>query len=283
MAGARPAHPAHPVHPFVAATTWPRDGDVFTTTIDPRWYQGRGAYGGLLAAGALRSMMAVVDDARRRPRSLDVHFCAPVREGRLEVEVVVERAGASIMTLSARARQEGKVACLATGTFSFPREGSPRARYAFRPRPAAPSPAQVAPVPDDVPLMPTFTQFFEYRMCVGGLPYSSSDSARLGGWVRPRPFPGEGVALDAPLAAALLDAYPPAVLARLDEPRGAASVNLTVDFHVELPRAAAAPDAHALVVLTSDNGDGGTTDEHAELWSEDGVHVASCRQLVALF
>lgn len=270
-------------HPFLAASTWRRDGDRFTTTIDPRWFQGRGAYGGLVAAGALRSMMAVVGDVRRRPRSLDVHFCAPVRAEPLELEVVVERAGASIMTVSARGRQEGKVVCLATGSFSFPREGSRRAVYARRPRPDVPSPSLVDPVPDDVPLMPAFTQFFEYRLCTGEPPYSSSSTPRIGGWLRPRPAAGDPLVLDPPLAAALLDALPPAVLPLLDEPRGAASVNLTVDFHVDLPRASDAPGAHTLVVLSSENGDGGTTDEHGELWSEDGVHLATCRQLVALF
>lgn len=264
---------------FERATTWRRESETrFSTTIDPLWYQGRGAYGGVLAGGMLRAMMTVVGDARRRPRSLDIHFCAPAREGLLEVDVVLERTGASFATLSARARQADRVVCLATGSFAFDRVGLAQARYSQRPRPEAPPPLDVEPVPVDLPLMPAFTKFFEYRFCVGEPPYSGASTARLGGWIRPR----EPQPLDAPLAAALIDAYPPALFSRLDEPRGAASVNFTVDFHVELPRPHTDPHAHTLLVATSTEGDGAATDEHAELWTEEGVLLATCRQLIAV-
>lgn len=276
------SHDNRPPHPFIAATTWPQlEGSRFATVLDDQWLQGRGAYGGLVAAAALRCMMASVDDARRVPRSLDVHFCAPARPGPLVVDVTVERVGTSVATLSCRGTQEDKVVCLATAAFAFPRVGAERAHMPGRPMPAVPAFDDVPPVPEDLPLMPAFARFFEYRFCAGDAPYSGADAARLGGWMRPRPSLGAPLVLDAPLVAGLIDAWPPAIFARLDAPRGAASVNLTVDLHVPLPRTIAGE--RVLFAAEAESGDGGTCDEHAWLWAEDGTHVASCRQLVAVF
>lgn len=269
------------LHPFLLASTWRRDDATrFVADIDEAWLQGRGAYGGLISAGALRAMMNVVDDARRAPRTLDVHFCAPARPGPLVLEVAVERTGSTVCTVSCRGRQEGQVVCLATAAFAFPRPGVEAARFAARLPPTAPVLHDVEPVPEDLPLMPRFARFFEYRFCVGSPPYGGAHPAQLGGWIRPRPALGAPLILDAPLVAALIDAWPPAIFARLDAPRGAASVNLTVDFHAPLPRAQ--PGEAVLFAAESDNGDGGTCDEHAWLWAEDGTHLASCRQFVAI-
>jgi acyl-CoA thioesterase len=81
---------------------------------------------------------------------------------------------------------------------------------------------------------------------------------------------------------ALLDSLPPPVLALFDEPRGAASVDFTADLHVPLPRPGAVAGAHHLVVASSDHGDGGTTEERADVWAEDGTHLATVRQLVTI-
>ena len=273
--------PAEALHPFVTASTWRRQATgTFATTLDEGWMQGRGAYGGLVAAGVLRSLMDAVGDARRRPRTLDIHFCAPARPGPLHLEVNLERAGASVATWTARGRQEDRVVCVATAAFAFPREGAARARFSRLPPPAAPRPEEVPPVPEDLPLMPAFARFFEYRFCVGAPPYAAGEEARLGGWIRLRAGLGEPPALDAPLVAAFIDAWPPALFSRLDAPRGAASVNFTIDFHAALPRDERG--THVLFSAVSQEGDGGTADEHAALWSEDGTHLASCRQLIAV-
>lgn len=269
---------------FLRASTWQREpSGLFTTTIDPRWAQGRGAWGGLLAAGMLRAMAMVLADRSlsaaamgHRPRTLHVSFCAPAKVGPLQTEVIVERVGATVATLSARACQEGKLVTLATATFALPpSKPMATAHWHDAPAPEVERPDALEPLPLDVPLMPTFTQFFEYRFCIGEPPYSGSTApARTGGWIRLR----EPSPIDAFVVAALLDTYPPAVLPRLDEFRPSASVNLTMDFHA-LPSSLSA-DAQLLLAGTSRIGDGGITDEQQDLWSEDGVLIASCRQLV---
>ena len=271
---------------FLRASTWlrapPADGGacssaLFTTTIDPRWLQGRGAFGGLLAAGLLRSMAALISPGRA-PRTLHVHYCASATAGPLQAEVTLEREGATMTTTSVRARQDGKLVTLASATFAQPTsKPDATARWRDAPMPEVPRPAAVLPMPIDSPKMPAFAQFFEYRFCIGARPYSASTlPARTGGWVRLR----ESSSIDAFTVAALIDSYPPAVLQRLDTARMSASVNLTVDFH--LVSSSLPPDAQFLLAGSSRVGDGGTTDEQQDLFSEDGVLVASCRQLIVL-
>lgn len=279
------------MHPFVAASTWsqaqqdpvdppqPSSPATFATRIEPPWFQGKGAYGGLLCAGIVRAMMSVVNNPRRRPRTLHVHFCAPAKAGALALDVVVERAGTGISTLSARATQNGAAVCVASATFAEPRPRTDdNLRYVKLTMPDAPRCDDAPVAPKDIPLLPAFTQFFDYRFCLGDAPYSSSTRPLIGGWLRFH----EPLVVDAPALAALVDAYPPALLPMLSEPRGASSVDLTMEFLVDTPHASLLPEQHVLVVQTSRVGDGGITDERCELWCEDGTLLATGRQLVAL-
>jgi acyl-CoA thioesterase len=273
---------------FLRASTWARDevdAARFTSSIDMRWAQGKGAFGGLMSASLLRAMTQVVvpPGSGLVVRTLHVTYCAPAREGPIEAHVVVERRGALVTTASARATQEGKVVTLATATFVAPTtRPSPRALWNDTKMPTMPAPDTLEALPADTALLPSFTQFFEYRFCSGGIPYSGDASALMGGWVRVRdPYPApSNLRADAALVAALIDSYPPAVLPRLDEARATASVNLTVDFLA--PPSVTRADAQFLLLSSARVGDGGTTDETQELWSEDGVLLAACRQLVAI-
>jgi acyl-CoA thioesterase len=239
------------------------------------WYQGRGAYGGVVGGVMLRAMEHLLADPGRQVRTLHVHFCAPATEGEAEVRVRLERVGKLVAYATARVENAGGVVALASATFGAARAGAPEYRDVKRPE--VPPPHAVDPVPEDVP-MPTFCQFFEYRVCVGSAPYSGAEVAEVGGWIRPR----VPLVLDAPLCVGLMDAYPPSVLARVESVRPVASVDLTIDFLHALPRPGTREDAHYLRTGRSRVAGGGFTDEHQELWTEDGVLLAQCRQLVAV-
>jgi hypothetical protein len=155
------------------------------------------------------------------------------------------------------------------------RAGAP-AYFDVKP-PEVPRPETLEPMPEEVP-MPTFCQFFEYRFCVGSAPYSGGES-RTGGWIRPK---GPELVLDAALCAGLMDAYPPSVLSRVESPRSAASVDLTVHFFHALPRPGDKPGAQYLRTGHSRWAGGGFSEDYQELWSEDGTLIAQCRQLIAV-
>lgn len=247
---------------------------VTSFAVDASWFQGKGAYGGVLAAALLESMGVVADDARRRPRGLHVHFCAPVPAGVHEVEVRLERMGALVCHTSARALAKGEVIGVATATFGAPRASE--LSFSAGPAPHVP-PLEDAPVLES-PAMPAFCQHFEYRPCLGHLPWSGSHEAWFGGWIRPRvPAP-----LSPGLIVGLLDAFPPAVLARADGPRPAASVELTVRFAAEVPAEASSNDGRALLDTRSRFCLDGYAEESTDLWREDGSLLAQCHQVVAL-
>lgn len=261
---------------FVEATSIePVGAGRYQCRFTSPWYQGRGAYGGVVGGVLLRAMEHRLADPARPVRTLHVNFCAPAEEGVGEVRVSLERVGKLVAHVTAKVEGAGGVVALATATFGAPRARAPE--YVELKRPDVPPPHEVTPVPEDVP-MPAFCQFFEYRYCVGGAPYSGGPVAEVGGWIRPR----VPQVLDAPLCVGLMDAYPPSVLSRVDGPRPAASVDFTIDFFHALPRPGLREDAHYLRTGRSRVSGEGFSDDHQELWTEDGVLLAQCRQLVAV-
>jgi acyl-CoA thioesterase len=260
---------------LVATVVEPLETGHYRSRYDAAWYQGKGAYGGVVAGQALRAMEHHVGDAKRSVRSLTVHFCSPAVEGVADVYTRIERAGKLVTHATARVEGAGGVVAVATATFGAARNGAPE--YSEFVMPSVPAPGDVGRVPDDAP-MPDFCRFFEYRFCVGSAPYSGSEVAEVGGWLRPR----EPTALDAALCVGLMDAYPPSVLARVDGFRPAASVDFSVQFFQSFPLTRIAPDAQYLRTGRSRQALEGYTEESQLLWAQDGTLLAQCRQLVAV-
>lgn len=260
-------------HPFVEAYTWqPEAPGRWRGGFSPAWFQGRGAYGGLVAAVLLRGMTEVVGDPLRAVRTLTVHFCAPAVEGESTLHAERVRAGFTVSHAAARIVQGDHTVALASATFAAGRNDA--TRYFDLARPSLPPPEAIAPVPEGVG-MPVFTDFFEFRFAPEALPFASSEVARLAGYIRPRAPLG----FDPMLAVGLVDAFPPAAFARLARPRGAASVDFRVQF---FDRSDAPDDAAYALDMRSRWARDGLTDETATLWSPSGTLLARCDQLIAL-
>lgn len=262
-------------HPFVDATTWQRDGATAgALRFDEGWYQGRGAYGGVVA-GALARAMAEVDASPDRPlRWLTVHFCAPaVGVGR--IEVTPERRGNAVSHASARLTGEGGTLATASATFARARPAELAWRDAQMP--AVAPPASI-PEPFRGTPSPVFTRHLEFRFVHGAMPFTAAPAAELGAWIR---FV-EPLVVDPIAAIALLDAAPPAAMARMDRPRPMASVAFSVQIFADLPRPGARADEHHLLVGRSRIAGGGYAEEMAELWSEGGELIAACWQNIAV-
>ena len=99
----------------------------FACVFDPSWYQGRGAYGGVVTAQLARAFQTLVP--ARDARVITVHFCAPAT-GEGTIEATLEREGANVSHLTARLthRRRGKVVTLATASAVF---GRPLAEHDF--------------------------------------------------------------------------------------------------------------------------------------------------------
>lgn len=245
---------------------------TFDLDVPAHWRAGRGAVnGGYVAAAVTSAVEATVAEPGRRPRSLTVHYLAGLRPGPASIGVGVERAGRSLTTLAARMTQDGATVALALAACGIDRPGL---SFQHRPMPEAPPPAEVPGWPAAVG-WPRFAANWEYRPCVGAMPYSRAAEAVTGGWLRA----AETRAMDAPLLAAMADAWLPPVVMLMDEPRGMVpTVDLTVHFRF-VPPAGAEPDEFVFALFESRVGEQGYWESDGVIWSRDGRVLAQARQL----
>ena len=246
---------------------------VFAGRIDRGWWVIRGPNGGYVAAIALRALAAVVEPGRA-PRSITIHYTAPPEEGPVAIETRVERVGRSLTTVSGRMRQGDRVLALALAAFSKPRVGP---SFDHGPRPEARPPEACEPFVGFIPM----NERYEYRHAIGALPGSNAEHALIGGWIRS----AEPRLADAPLVAAITDAWPPACFAPAPSREGMGpvpTVDLTIHFRRDLPLAGASPTDFHLAVFRSRFAEQGFVEEDGEVWSRDGVLLAQSRQLAVI-
>jgi acyl-CoA thioesterase len=241
-------------------------------TIDASWYQGRGAFGGIMTALLLREMQAKVADAERIPRSVTVHFCAPATEGAMEVKTEIVRRGSRVSHATARVMRGQDTMTLASASFAKPRSGPSYARAAM---PKVAPAGECRDVPRGIPGMPAFFEHVEARFTGDHLPFSGGAVPEVNAWVRLR----EPEPIDAAVVACLLDILPPAITSTFEAPRAVASVDFNVQLFA-LPEID--PTAFCLCSIRSRWAGDGYTEELRDLWSPDGVLLGQCRQFLAL-
>ena len=246
---------------------------AWESRIDPGWWVVRGPNGGYIAAILLRALAGAVE-ADRAPRSLTIHYTAPPHEGPVRIEARVERVGRSLSTVAGRMLQGDRVLALALGAFSKPRAGP---SFDDAKMPHARPPEECAPFENHIPMH----ERYDYRFALGSPPGSGADRALIGGWIRS----AEPRVADAPLVAAITDAWPPACFAWTTD-RGeigaVPTVDLTIHFRRDLPLANARPEDFYLAVFRSRFAEQGFVEEDGEVWSRDGLLLAQSRQLAVI-
>ena len=248
---------------------------LYEATLDESWWIERGPNGGLLAVLFLRAFQETVHDVGRDPRSLTIHYLEAPVVGVCQIATTVERAGRSVTTLSARLTQGGKTCALALADFIAPRESL---TFIEGVAPEVPPPEALAVFPPEGVNVPPFTQRYDYRWALGDMPYTGSNSSRMGGWMHL----AEPRVADALLIAAFTDAWMPCIYPRLSAPIGAPTLDLTIHFRARLPLEGATPDDFYLCSFSSQLAQSGVFDENGEIWSRDGRLVAQVRQLAML-
>lgn len=245
----------------------------YTATIDRGWWIERGPNGGYLAAIVLRAALAEAGADGRRPRSMTLHYLRPPQEGACEVEVVVERAGRGLSTVTARLLQGGRDCVLAIVALGLDRPG-PELHH--HPAPEVAPPDEVRPREaegaggPDIP----FRHRYELRPALGSRPFERGPAAVSGGWIRPT----DDEPVDEVLLAAITDAWPPAVFSTLELPVGVPTVELTVHFR----NAPSHQPGWCLVRFQTLEAAEGYLEESGEVWDEHGTLLAESRQLAVL-
>lgn len=262
--------------PFrIASAFAPVRAQRYAGVLTEDWYQGRGVYGGMVAAILLRCLEAEVD-ASQPARTLSVSFIAPAVAGAAEVSTEILRRGRNVTQATARMTAGGALVATATGTFAAERRSA--VQLVDRPMPAL-SPPGTIPSGHESLYIPAFcARHLEFRQALGQPPFSDAAEAYIAGWCRL----AEPTRADAATIAALLDAWPQAALSLYPEWAPAASIDMTVQFLSPLAEDRR-DDAYYAVEARCTHASGGYADEHATLWDSDGRPLAFARQLVALF
>jgi acyl-CoA thioesterase len=252
------------------------DDGRFEGAVSPDWAIIIGANGGHLAAMVLRAMQMSVDDSKLEPRSLTVHFARAPKDETFEITTSIERTGRTMSNVSARMTQGGKLVVLGIGILSAPRTGP---EFSDISMPDVPGPDASESVADRMDF--AFGRNFDFRIAYGSPNEGSSDRAELGVWMRLR----EPRVVDHLAATQLLDAFAPAVFARLGRGGGGKAVptiEMTYHYRESLPLAAGEAGAWHLGIFRTQTARQGFIEEDGWLWTADGVLLAQSRQLALL-
>ena len=163
-----------------------------TLAISEGWRQGRGAFGGLTVAAAIRAIEQRVGDRagdaprvpRAAPRGALGHRRAARTDRRRDGAVPVDilRSGSSVTVARAALHQNDEVTTHVVAVLGASRSGDLAWRELAMP--SAPSWRTVEPLPMSGPGFPEFAQHFEYRL-VAGMPFSGAAPTTIG-WISPR-------------------------------------------------------------------------------------------------
>ena len=216
---------------------------------------------------------------RARPRSITLHYLRPPAAGPLRIDVVVERTGRTLSTLSARLTQDDRLCVIAIGGVRGRLPGGRRrpVQRADAGRPAGGARSSVLPAHEAAP--PIRHRFVHAPRGRRPSPSAARDEALTGGWIslhEPQP-------LDAATLAFYADAWLPPVV----QPARRAARGADDRPHDPLPRPVARPRASPPTSRSSassarDYAADGLAESDGELWSPDGVLLAHSRQLMLL-
>lgn len=185
------------------------------------------------------------------------------------------REGKSVSQIRVDILQAGEVVLSALASFGRSRESTIAVDAHSRPDISAPEQGMAMP---EMSIVPEFTYHYDYRVTVGGLPFSGNKSRQFGGWMR---FRHETTAINPGFLLGLVDAWPPALLPHLSQPAPASSLSWTIEFIDPMPDKSA-HDWWQYVADIEYAADGyGHT--QASIWDNDGRLVALSRQTVTVF
>jgi acyl-CoA thioesterase len=254
------------------------DTERFSLDVDHSSFIARGPNGGYIAAVLLRALQERIDDlpggADARPaRSLTVHYPAPPGVGPAVIRTEIIRAGRSLVTCAARLEQDDKPMASALAAFSPAWPGEPWSDLSAPSAPPADGLSYGRVVRPPLP----FLDYWEHRF-TRGRNVDVNGPAETQGWIRL----ATSEPIDAPVVAAMTDAFPPATFTRAEAPNPVPTVDLTIHFRVGLATAALEPDSWVLGNFRTRTVADGFLEEDGELWTANGTLLAQSRQLAIM-
>ena len=262
---------------FAAATVLePVEDATFTWDVPDGWQQGRGAWGGLVAAGLTRAVQAT--DPARPLRTLSLHLSAPLDVGTVTVHVEPVRVGSALSTwqgtIEAAAGETVAHAVALTGAARAHDLHDAARSWGTALPPELPPWDTVAPIPHGLPGLPTFLQHVDLRVVHGQMTQGhDAHAAGYVGFVEP-------AAWDEAALLAIVDAWWPTAFAGMGAVRPVATVSyvahllvdpVTIEPGVPLAYEASLSAAHD-----------GFTSETRRLWTLDGRLAVENHQSIVI-
>lgn len=251
----------------------------YSVLIPDTWSVNVGPNGGYIGAVLLNSMLEELADKDRQVRSITFHFLTPPQSGPADLQVVTDKIGRSLATLTSRLIQQERVVAIALATFAPARE---QLSFQDFKMPEVRAPEDVAEIQRMSPEMmghSPFRDHYDQRLAVGPIPPATSPISKVGGWTRfknPR-------TVDSLAIVAISDSWYPSIFARdLPESVHAPTIDHTVHFFTSLPLASMTPEDFVLVEFTTQIVQEGFLQEDGRIWSPAGELIAQSRQLAVL-
>ena len=249
----------------------------YHTVAGKDWSQGRAAYGGYVAAAALRA--AILEGHDRPLLSAQVNFLAPASTDGFEIDIEALRVGKGTSVVEARIWSDDTLAAKILFTFGLPRGAS----VAVSQR--SDDLAQWQKLRDhtaDTPaiegMIPGFIRQFQFRPIRDGVPFSSTTSQDHLIAFKPR-FDFDGTWAEYMLL--LSDINPPALLMMVGEPCPASTA--TWMCKLEFPQQAEPIKDWFYVAIHLDSAENGYGQHNTMIFDAEGQHVASNHQVTTVF
>ena len=257
-------------------------GGVYGIDVNRNWWVMAGPNGGLLAALMTRAAERSVGRADRCLRTLTVHYLAPLREGRAEIAVTVERHGRAVSYLSMRMTQGERVVSTALAAVAARRSTPLEWQELSTPATTPPERGWIM-VSEPGRLPVPIRDRWETRWTIGVPGHPSPDVAgpeefAVGGWIRPT----EPQPLDRALVAAMADSWIPPLLVHGVSGFNVPTVELTVHVRSDPAGLNLPEDAWCFALFRTRMAHEGFLEEEGQIWSPEGTLIAQSRQLAVV-
>jgi acyl-CoA thioesterase len=264
-----------PLHPLDRATLLCQNSDgTVTGRTDPAYAHAVGPFGGITAATMLNAVLS--HPARLgEPVALTVNYAGPIAEGEFRIAAVPVRTNRSTQHWSISVYQGDTLSTTATAVFAVRRDTWSSTEAAHPEVPPATA-LQRLPAAN----VSAWIQNYDLRYVQGGLPDVTQSTEKPDSlsiqWIRddpPRP-------MDFISLASICDAFFPRTYLRRTQRVPTGTVSLTIYFHANTSMLAAQAQRPVLGVARASHFGFGYHDQSAEIWSDDGVMLATSHQLV---
>ena len=267
-------------HPLDLAThLTPLADDRFGGATHPAYGNMVGPFGGIIAATMLNAPML----HRERigdPLALTVNYAGPIADGEFSIDALPSRTNRSTQHWSLALKQDGTTAITATAIFAKRRDTWSATEAGF---PDVPAPESLERTPPGS--RNAWTHRYDMRFVRGGIPTPGDADASAAkpaddsvSWVWIRDLPARP--LDFLSLASICDAFFPRVYVRRQQFLPASTVSMTIYFHVDCEQLAAHGDQAVLGTARASHFGKGYHDQAVEIWSRDGVMLATSHQVV---